>query len=108
MLPLSVLQFEEGSLVVAWNHFSTRETFDVLEALGTAEPEQIVSESSWGDLCVYFTVLHLPSRMVSCKPALRYAISPVLNDMAMITDEQESPTLRHVDLHAYEAIGVAR
>lgn len=45
--------------------------------------------------------------MVSSKPALRYSVSPILNDVAMITDEQESPALRHVDLHSYEPICMA-
>ena len=41
-----------------------------------------------------------PGRVISGQPALRNPITPVFNDMAMITDEQESATVGHINLHA--------
>lgn len=46
--------------------------------------------------------------MVSCEPTLRDTISPVLDDMAVIADEEESSTLGHVNLHANEAVCMSR
>ena len=61
--------------------------------------------------------------MISCKPTLWNAVTPlftrqqlfkcghlydtyVLNNMAMITNEQESATVGKVDLHSNQSIGV--
>lgn len=69
-----------------------------------------------------------PSRVISRQPALRNSISPlhlsfsqyfrsaimfcgwayVFNNMTVVTDEEECPTIRKVDLHPDQTIGVAR
>ena len=90
---------------MAWNHFASRKTFNVLQTLGAAEPGgAVVSESPRH--CIGTS--DSPSRMVSSKPPLRYTISPILDDVTMITDEQERPSFGHVDLHAYEAVCMSR
>lgn len=48
-----------------------------------------------------------PSWMISSQPALGNAIAPVLDDVAVVADEEVGAHVRHVDLHADEAVCVA-
>ena len=45
--------------------------------------------------------------MITSQPALWDAIPPILNNVAVIANEQESATLWQIDLHANQAISVA-
>lgn len=49
-----------------------------------------------------------PGRVVAGEPALRDAVAPVLDDVAVIADEEEGAAVGQVNLHADEAVRVAR
>jgi hypothetical protein len=46
--------------------------------------------------------------MIASQPALWNSVSPILNDVAVVGDEEERSTLRHIDLHTNQAVGVTR
>lgn len=79
-------QIFKGLFVMPRNHLTPGGSFQLFQTLRALEP-------SW---------------MISCKPALRDSITPVFNDMAVVTDKEESTTIRHVDLHTNESISMAR
>jgi len=70
---------------MARNHLTFSRSLQLLQALGALEP----------------------GGMISSQPTLRDTVAPVLDHVAMITDEEEGATVRHVDLHSNQAIGVA-
>ena len=70
---------------MAGDDTTTGDAFQVLQALGAAEP-------CW---------------VVSSQPALRNAIAPVLNHVAVIADEEDRSTVGQVDLHTDQTVGVA-
>lgn len=77
-------------------------TFQLLEALGAPEPSRVIpSQPALRD-----TITPLWSALVR---ALRVQSCPsyIFNHMAMVTDEEESPSLGHVDLHPNQTIGMA-
>jgi hypothetical protein len=91
-------QILKGLFVMPRNHLTPGGSFQLFQTLRALEP-------SW---------------MISCKPALRDSITPlynvslsngknwaayVFNDMAVVTDKEESTTIRHVDLHTNESCG---
>jgi len=71
---------------MSWNDLSLGCSLKLLQALSAAEP-------SW---------------VVTSQPTLRDTVTPVLNNMAMITDEQESSSLGHVDLHTNQTVSMTR
>jgi hypothetical protein len=91
-------QILEGLFVMPRNHLTPGGSFQLFQTLRALEP-------SW---------------MIPCKPALRDSVAPlynvslsndqnwaayVFNDMAVVTDKEESTTIRHVDLHTNESCG---
>jgi len=71
---------------MTWDNLTFGGSLQVLQSLGALEP-------CW---------------MVSGQPSLWDTVTPILNDVAMITDEKESSAVRHIDLHPNQAISVAR
>ena len=45
--------------------------------------------------------------MITCQPPLRDPISPVLNDVAVIADEEEGAAVAEVELQGDETVRVA-
>lgn len=81
---------------------SLGDTLQLLEALSAPEPSRVVpSQPALGD-----TITPLLSTLAG---ELRVNIRPtyIFYDMAMVTDEEESPSLGHIDLHPDQTIGVA-
>lgn len=77
-------------------------TFQLFEALGTPEPSRVVPSQP----ALRNTITPLWSVLVR---ALRGQSHPsyILNHMAMVTDEEESPSLGHVNLHPNQTISMA-
>jgi len=71
---------------MTWNDLAPRRPLQMLQPLGTLEP-------CW---------------MVSRQPTLGDSVTPILDDVAVVADEEESTAVWHIDLHADQAIGVPR
>lgn len=96
------LDLVERSFVMPRDDTTASLSLKLLEPLSRSElREQSVSSLVH---CVYCT--H-PSWMIAREPPLWDAVSPVLNNVAMVADKQESTAVRQVQLHANQAISMA-
>lgn len=48
-----------------------------------------------------------PSRMVTGEPALRDAVSPILDHVAVVADEEEGAAVGKIELHSNQAVRMA-
>lgn len=79
------LQILQRLLVMTRNDLSSRRPLQLLEPLCALEPRWVITS----------------------EPSLGNSITPVLDDVAVIADEEVSAHVRHVDLHANKAVGVS-
>lgn len=112
---LLLLHLEMGGFVMSRHDLAAGGAFKLLQALRASKPDHAVSSR---DIRAISPGFLSPGRMVSSKPALRNAVSPlrtqsqqtdffssenetyVLNDVAVIAHKEESARLLHIDLHA--------
>lgn len=104
-----LLKVQERLFVVPRNHLALCDPFQMLEALSASKPGWVVSsQPALGDaVSPLFTDLLAPTRMEF--PCDHGSVNTyIFDDVTVITDEEKSARLGHVNLHANEAIRVPR
>lgn len=98
------LELEEGLFIMSRDDLALRNPLEVLEALSAPKPRRVVSSQP----TLRYTVAPLLETSARWKTGRCTRVTYVLNHMAVVTDEKESSSLRHVDLHSNQAVGMPR
>lgn len=87
---------------MSWNNSSLGGRLKAFQSLRALEPSRMVT-----------TFISVPNYFSKgkedkpCEPSLRNPISPILNHVAMVANEEESTTVWEVKLHPNKSIGVS-
>lgn len=94
------LELQEGILIVSWDNSSSGGSLKPLQSLSTLKPRRVVP-TKVSELRGY------EGKNKPCKPSLWDSVSPILNYVAVVADEEECATIGKIELHSYKTIGVS-